>query len=75
MKRLADVRAAIKEQLEAVMEGLLRILAGIAQPREVAVAVAAEPTHVRCPFCQQLVTSTATVCLSCRRKLAPATAG
>jgi hypothetical protein len=74
MKRLDDVRAAIKEQLEAVREGL-RILAGIAQPREVAVAVAAEPTHVRCPFCQQLVTSTATVCLSCRRKLAPATAG
>ncbi len=74
MKRLDDVRAAIKEQLEAVREGL-RILAGIAQPREVAIAVAAEPTHVRCPFCQQLVASTATVCLSCRRKLAPATAG
>ena len=71
MKRLDDVRAAMKEQLEAVREGL-RILAGIAQPREVAVAVATEPTHLRCPFCQQLVTSTATVCLSCRRKLAPA---
>jgi hypothetical protein len=72
MKRLDDVRAAIKEQLEAVVEGL-RILAGIAQPREVAVAV--EPAHLRCPFCQQLVTPTATVCISCRRKLAPATAG
>ncbi len=72
MKRLDDVRTAINEQLEAVMEGL-RILAGIAQHPQVAVAV--EPTHVRCPFCQQLVTSTATVCLSCRRKLAPAPAG
>jgi hypothetical protein len=74
MKHLDDVRTAIKEQLEAVVEGL-RILAGIAQPREVALAVAAEPTYVRCPFCQQLVTPTATVCASCRRKLAPATAG
>ena len=72
MKRLDDVRAAIKEQLEAVLEGL-RILAGIEQPREVAVAAA--PTHARCPFCQQLVTPSATVCMSCRRKLAPTTAG
>lgn len=72
MKRLDELRDAIKEQLEAVVEGL-RILAGIARPREV--AVAAEPTHVRCPFCQQLVSPTATVCASCRRKLAPATAG
>ena len=72
MKRLADVRAAIEQQLEAVLEGL-RILAGIAQPR--AVAVRAAPAYVRCPFCQQQVTPTATVCVSCRRKLAPATAG
>ena len=69
MKRLEAIRSAIREQLEAVLEGL-RILAGIAQPRQV--AVAAEPTHVRCPFCQQLVAPTATACLSCRRKLAPA---
>ena len=72
MKRLAEVRAAVEQQLEAVLEGL-RILAGIAQPR--AVAVAAEPSYVRCPFCQQQVTPTATLCLSCRRRLAPATAG
>ena len=70
MKRLDEVRAVIKEQLEAVLEGL-RILAGIARPPEVAVA----PVPVRCPFCQQLVMQTATVCLSCRRKLTPATAG
>jgi hypothetical protein len=69
MKRLEAIGTAIQEQLEAVLQGL-RILAGIAQPRQV--AVAAEPTRVRCPFCQQLVTPTATVCLSCRRKLAPA---
>jgi hypothetical protein len=74
MKRLDDVRTAIKEQLEVMVQGL-RILAGIAQPPGVAVAVAAEPTRVRCPFCQQLVTPTATVCISCRRKVAPATAG
>lgn len=72
MKRLDDVRAALKEQLEAVVEGL-RILAGIAQRREL--AVAAEPAYVRCPFCQQLVTPTATVCASCRRKLTPSAAG
>ena len=72
MKRLAQVRAAIEQQLEAVLEGL-RILAGIAQPREV--AVAAHPASVPCPFCHQRVTPTATVCVSCRRKLAPATAG
>jgi hypothetical protein len=70
MKRLDDLRAAINEQLEAVLEGV-RILSGIAQRQ---VAVAAEPTSVRCPFCQQQVTPTATVCLSCRRKLTPATA-
>jgi uncharacterized OB-fold protein len=70
MKRLDDLRAAIKEQLEAVTEGL-RILAGLRQPAE----VAAEPTHVRCPSCQQVVSPMATVCASCRRKLAPATAG
>jgi hypothetical protein len=72
MKRLAAVRAGLEQQLEAVLEGL-RIWAGIAQPREV--AVAAQPAYIRCPFCQQQVTPTATVCLSCRRKLAPATAG
>ena len=72
MKRLDDIRAVIKEQFEAVLEGL-RILAGIAGPPEVAVASA--PVPVRCPFCQQLVMQTATVCLSCRRKLTPATAG
>ena len=72
MKRLAEVRAAIEQQVEAVLEGL-RILTGIAQPR--AVAVAAQPASVACPFCQQRVTSTATVCVSCRRKLAPPTAG
>jgi hypothetical protein len=72
MKRLDELRAAIKEQLEAVLEGL-RILARSAQPQ--GVAVAAEPSYVRCPFCQQLVTPTATLCVSCRRKLAPATAG
>ena len=74
MKRLDELRAAIEQQLEAVLEGL-RILAGIARPHGVAVAVAAEPAQVRCPFCQQLVTPRAIVCLSCRRKLAPATAG
>jgi len=74
MKRLNLLRAAIEQQLEAVVEGL-RVLAGIARPREVALAVAAEPAYVRCPFCQQLVAPTATVCLSCRRKLAPAAAG
>ena len=73
MKRLDDLRAAVNEQLEAVLEGV-RILAGIAQRHGVAVAVAAEPAYVRCPFCQQQVTPTATVCVSCRRKLAPATA-
>jgi hypothetical protein len=72
MKRLAELRDAIKQELEAVLEGL-RILVGIAQVPEV--AVAAEPAYVRCPFCQQLVTPLATVCLSCRRKLAPTTAG
>jgi hypothetical protein len=72
MKRLAELRAALREQLETVLEGL-RILAGIRQPAEVAVAAA--PLPVRCPFCQQLVAQTATVCASCRRKLAPATAG
>jgi hypothetical protein len=74
MKRLNQLRAAVEQQLEAVMEGL-RIVAGIARPPGVAVAVAAEPGYVRCPFCQQLVRPTATVCLSCRRKLAPAAAG
>ena len=73
MKRLNQLRAAIEQQFEAVLEGL-RIVAGIARSPEVAVAVAAEPAYVRCPFCQQQVTPTATVCLSCRRKLAPATA-
>jgi hypothetical protein len=72
MKRLAEIRAAIEQQVEAVLEGL-RILTGIAQPPEV--AVAARPASVPCPFCQQRVASTATVCISCRRKLAPATAG
>jgi Zn finger protein HypA/HybF involved in hydrogenase expression len=72
MKRLAELRVAIEEQLEAVLEGL-RILAGFAQPCEV--AVTAEPAQVRCPFCQQLVAPTATVCASCRRKLTPAAAG
>jgi uncharacterized protein (DUF2062 family) len=73
MKRLDDLRAAIKEQLEAVLEGV-RILTGIARPHGLAVAVAAEPAYVRCPFCQQQVTPAATVCVSCRRKLAPAPA-
>lgn len=72
MKRVAELRDAVKQQLEAVLEGLC-ILAGLAQPPRLAVAVA--PAHVRCPFCQQLVTPLATVCLSCRRKLAPGTAG
>ncbi|HTB60988.1 MAG TPA: hypothetical protein VLC06_24125 [Polyangia bacterium] len=72
MKRLAELRAALEEQLEAVLGGL-RILAGIAQPCEV--AVAAEPVRVRCPFCQQLVAPTASVCASCRRKLTPTAAG
>jgi hypothetical protein len=40
MKRLAELRAALEEQLEAVLEGL-RILGGFSQPGEV--AVAAEP--------------------------------
>ncbi len=73
MKRIHDLRAALNEQLEAVLEGM-RILAGIAQRQGVAVAVAAEPSYLRCPSCQQQVTPTATVCSSCRRKLAPATA-
>lgn len=72
MKRLEQLRAAIEQQLEAVLEGV-RILAGIARPH--GVAFATEPAQVRCPFCQQLVTPRATVCLSCRRKLVPATAG
>ena len=71
MKRLTEVRSAIKQQLEAVLEGL-RILTGIAQPREIAVRAA--PAYVPCPFCQQPVRPTATVCVCCRRKLAPATA-
>lgn len=71
MKRLAELRAAIKEQLEALLDGL-RILAGIAQPGEV--AVAANPARITCPFCRQLVRQTATVCGSCRRELAPAAA-
>ena len=71
MHRLDRIRAALEEQLEAVREGL-RVLAGIARPPAVAGAVAAEPRHLRCPFCQQLVAPTAIVCLSCRRKLAPA---
>jgi hypothetical protein len=72
MKRLAELRVAIRAQLEAVLEGL-RILTGISQPCEV--AVAGEPVQVRCPFCQQRVTPTAAVCASCRRKLTPAAAG
>ncbi len=66
MKRLDDLRAAIKQQIDAVMEGA-RILVGISQPREVAVA----PAQVRCSFCRQVVTPTATTCPSCRRKLVP----
>jgi hypothetical protein len=39
MKRLGDVRAAIKQRLEEVVAGL-RILAGMAQPGEPALAPA-----------------------------------
>ena len=100
MKHLDDVRAAIKQQLEGVVEGL-RILAGMAQPGEVVLAPAtvngavvalraqvnevvrlsalahgqSAPVRVPCPFCQQLVMPTATVCGFCWRKLAPAAAG
>ena len=100
MKRLDDARAAIKQHLEEVLEGL-RILAGRAQPGEVVlvpstvngalVALRAQvdevirlsaladaeaaPVRVPCPFCQQLVMPTATVCGFCWRKLAPVAAG
>jgi hypothetical protein len=72
MKRLDELRTAIKQELEAVLEGL-RILAGIAQPREV--AVAADPVPATCPFCRQLVRQTMSGCGACRRKLAPGAAG
>jgi len=71
MSRLAELPARIREQLEAVLEGL-RILTGIRQPAELAVAPA--PAPARCPFCQQLVMQTATICASCRRKLPATTA-
>ena len=74
MKRLADSAHAVKQQLEAVLEGL-RILAGIAQPRsQVAVGGRARPTSAA-----RSVSSWSRrprpLCLSCRRRLAPATAG
>jgi hypothetical protein len=40
MKRLDDVRAAIQQQLQEVVEGL-RILAGMARPGEAAIATTA----------------------------------
>jgi hypothetical protein len=65
MKRLDDLRIAVEQQLDAVLEGL-RVLAGMAQPGKVAVAV--QPVRVPCPYCRQLVTPGATVCRSCRRQ-------